>query len=311
MPRRFALFVALLTGLGLASCTSAPAPPSVNPSTDEASATPIVSESLAPSATPEPSAAATPQPTPVAGQLPVPGFVTVNADALTVRQEPGVDAEPVIDRSTCIDNPNPCERPFTLGRDRGYLWGYVFDGPVSVDGYAWYLLATEMNTEHQASVWPEAVGWVAYGDGEDAWLVADERSCPGEPIELAEVTNLALTKLEVLHCLGDQQVTLHGWLPALGSSEDDSALIAECRHQHPWLICGSLYDVVRPVNTELGDPNYLEFVIDPESGVVVPDHGQWVTVTGAFDHPDAASCGDTADILICRFSFVLTSINPG
>lgn len=309
MPRTLAVLVALVTGLLLASCGSAPAPPSASPTSAEASSTPIVSESV-PSATPEPSEADTPQPTPVAGQLPVPGFVTVSADALTVRQEPGVDAEPVIDRSTCIDNPNPCERPFTLGRDRGYLWGYVFDGPVNADGYAWYLLATEMNTEHQASMWPEAVGWVASGDSEDAWLVADERSCPDEPIELAEVTNLALTKLEMLHCLGDRQVTLHGWLPALGSSEDDSALIAECRNHRPWLTCGSLFDVVRPANTELGDANYLEFVIDPEAGIVVPARGQWVMVTGAFDHPDAASCGDTAAILICRFSFVLTSIDP-
>src|SRR5699024_6244243 len=136
----------------------------------------------------------------------------------------------------------------------------------------------------------------------------DERSCPSDPIELADVTNLALTKLEMLHCLGSRELTLHGWLPALGSSEDDSALIAECRRQHPWLTCGSLYDVIRPVSTGLGDPNYLEFVIDPDSGVVVADRGQWVAVTGRFDHPDAQTCGDTDAVLICRFSFVLTSI---
>lgn len=301
------LTMALVTGLVLASCASASVPPStspwVNPSIDEASATPIASERSERSVTP--------QPTPVDGQLPVPGFVTINADALTVRQEPGLNAAPVIDRSSCIDNPNPCERPFTLGNETGYLWAYAFDGPVSADSYEWYLVATEMNTEHQGSTYPTAVGWVAFGDGEDEWLIADERSCPSDPIELSDVTNLALTKLEMLHCLGRQELTLHGWLPALGSSEDDSSLIAECREQHPWLTCASLYDEVRPGNTELGNADYLDFVIDPDSGVVRPERGQFVTVSGAFDHPDAETCGDTAAILICRFSFVLTSIDPG
>ncbi len=311
MTHPFALLVALLAGLVLASCGPASTPPSVNPSSAEASAMPISSESLAPSTTPEPSDVATPRPTPVDGSLLVPGFVTINADALTVRQGPGLDAEPVMDRSACIDNPNPCEHPFWLGNDRGYLWAYVLDGPVTADGYQWYLVATEMVTPQEGSVYPRAVGWVAFGDGEDDWLIPDERSCPSDPIQLAAVTNLALTKLEMLDCLGSRELTLRGWLPALGSSEDDSALIAECRNQHPWLTCGSLYDDLRPTNTELGDANYLEFVIDPESGVVVPDRGQWVTVTGAFDHPEAAKCGDTAAVLICRFSFVLTSINPG
>jgi hypothetical protein len=244
----------------------------------------------------------------VAGQLPVPGFVTISADALLVRQEPGLDGEPVIDRSTCIDNPNPCERPFTMGNDRGYLWGYVFDGPISADGYAWYLIATEMNTEHHASTYPESVGWVAFGDGEDEWLIPDERPCPDEPIELADVTNLALTKLEMLHCLGGRELTLRGWLPALGSSEHDPDLIAECRDQNPWLTCGSLHDLIRPSSSDLGSAEYLDFMVDPASTVVVPRRGQWVNFTGAFDHPDADTCGDVAAVLVCRFTFVLTSI---
>lgn len=302
------LAMALLTGLVLVSCTAAPASPSahpsVNPATDEASATPIASQSSAPSVTPEP--------TPVVGQMPVPGFVTINADALTVRQEPRLDAEPVIDRSTCIDNPNPCELPFTLGTDRGWLWAYVFDGPVSADGYEWYLAATEMNTPQRGSTYPEAVGWVAAGDGEDAWLVVDDRACPSEPIELADVTNLALTKLEMLHCLGGRELTLSGWLPGLGSGEDDTQTIAECRDRFHWLNCGSLYDIISPLRRELaGDADYLDVVIDPDSGVVLPERGQFVTFSGAFDHPDAETCGDTAAILICRFSFVLTSIDPG
>jgi len=258
---------------------------------------------------------ATPGPpsTPVAGQLPIPGFVTVSADALLVRQEPGLDAEPVIDTSTCIDNPNPCERPFTLGADRGWLWAYLYDGPVSADGYDWYLAATEMNTPQHASTFPEAVGWVAAGDGEDAWLVPDERSCPSDPIELADVTNLALTKLEMLHCLAGQELTLRGWFPPPPQGEQDQTdLIAECRERSPWLMCASVFDVIRPVQAEwAGNADYLDFVVDPSSDLVLPERGQWVTLTGAFDHPDATSCGDAAAVLICRFAFVLTDIEPG
>jgi hypothetical protein len=237
--------------------------------------------------------------------------VTISADALTMREEPGLHGAPLIDRSACIDNPNPCERPFTLGNEWGYLWAYLVDGPISADGYDWYLAATEMNTEHRASVYPTAVGWVAAGDGQDEWLVADERSCPSEPIALADVTNLALTKLEMLHCIGGRELTLSGWLPSLGASEDDTDDIAECRAHTHWLNCASLYDIISPTPRDwAGDANYLEFVINPASDAAMPDRGQWVTVTGAFDHPDAAACGDMAAVLICRFSFVLTSISP-
>jgi hypothetical protein len=307
--------IALLMIWVLASCASAPASSSTDSVSSVAPASPAVSASptasvasAAPSAHPTPAAT----PTPAAGQLPVPGFVTISADALTVRQEPGLDGEPVVDTSTCIDNPDPCERPFTLGADRGYLWAYVFDGPVEADGYAWYLLATEMNQPDRASTYPEAVGWVASGDAADAWLVPDERTCPSEPIELADVTNLALTKLEMLHCLGDRELTLRGWLTAPPPGEDDTDLIAECRQREPWLRCGSLFDFLRPEEAEwAGDANYLDFVLDPGSDVVRPERGQWVTVTGAFDHPDAEACGDVAAVLVCRFSFVLTSIRPG
>jgi hypothetical protein len=302
---------ALLTALVLVSCASVSASPSARPQASED--VPSLSASASapePSATTAPSAA--PTPAPIAGQLPVPGFVTVHADDLLIREEPGLDGKPLVDRSACIDNPNPCERPFTLGTTYGYLWAYLFDGPITADGYDWYLAATEMNTEHHASIWPNAVGWVAAGDGEDAWLVADQRSCPQEPIELAEVTNLALTKLEMLHCLGDKELTLRGWLPAQGADEDPDASLAECRTNFPWLMCAPLLDIVRTVERGwAGNADYLDFVIDPSSDVVVPERGQWVTLTGAFDHPDADTCGDVAEVLICRFSFVISAIQPG
>jgi len=303
--------MAILLGLVLVSCASNVAAPSASLPVD--SATPIASpQRPEPTLTLAPTVAVSPSPSPVSG-LAVPGFVTIAADALIVREEPGLTGEPVIDASTCIDNPNPCERPFTVGTDRGYLWAYAFDGPISADGYEWYLIATEMNHPDHGSIWPEAVGWVAAGDGEDDWLVPDVRTCPGEPIELADVTNLALTKLEMLHCLSARELTLRGWLPAVVDGErDPTVVVDECRMRSPWLMCGSMFDMVRPVEAGwAGDADYLDFVVDPASDIVMPNRSQWVTIAGQFDHPDAAACGDAAAVLICRSSFVLTSIEPG
>jgi hypothetical protein len=300
----------------LAACSSGSDPASAVPSESAPASAPAVSDpppsaSTAPSATAQPSAG--PSATADAASLPVPGFATVTADALTVREEPSLTGEPVIDRSTCIDNPNPCERPFTIGTDRGFLWVYLLDGPVSADGHDWYLAATEMNTEQHASTFPEAVGWVASGDAEDDWLVVDDRSCPADPLELPDVTNLALTKLEMLHCLGDRQLTVRGWYPPLPPGEtEQTATVEECRASQPWLICASIFDLVRPTQAPwAGNADYLDFVVDPGSGVVMPDRGQWITITGSFDHPEAQSCGDAAQVLQCRFSFIVTSVEPG
>jgi hypothetical protein len=306
--------VVLLAALVLTACASPSASPSVDAPSAVASASAGGDPSLEPSATHAPSVAATAGPSaPVTGVLPVPGFAIVNADAVTVRQEPGLAGEPVVDASNCIDNPNPCERPWRVGTANGYVWLYLLDGPVNADGYEWYLAATEMNTAQNSSTWPEAVGWVAAGDAEDAWLVVDEeRSCPSEPIELGDVTNLAMTKLELLHCFGDRELTLSGWLPDLPVSEGERARdMAACREQLPWLMCGSLYDLLRREESDVyGDADYVDFAVDPASDLVLPARGQFVTVSGRFDHPDAQACGDVGRVAICRFTFVLTSVEP-
>lgn len=217
----------------------------------------------------------------------------------------------MLDTSGCIHAQGSCEQPFMLGTVSGFKWVYLFDGPVNADGHEWYLAATEMNTEEHASTYPEAIGWVAAGDGEDAWLVPDERSCPAEPIELADVTNLALTKLEMLHCLGGEELTLHGWYPPLPPGESEANL-DECRASAPWLRCSSVLGMIRVVESSwAGDADYLDFVIDPASGVVMPARGQWITVTGTFAHPAATECGDEAEVLLCRLQFVLTRAEAG
>ena len=279
-----------------------------------ASPTSTASASGQPSGTPT---AAPPTPTPAppvaGGDLPVPGFALVTAEAIFIRQDPGTDGEPLVNADFCIDNPDPdCARPFMLGTDSGYVWLYVFDGPVEADGYAWYLAATEMNTEERASTYPEAVGWVASGDAEDEWLVADTtRTCPDRPVELAEITSLVMTRLERLDCFGSEPLTVRGWYPDLppGETERSPSDLEACAAENGWPACGSIFDLLRPDQADwAGDAHYLDFVVDPTAGITMPARSQWLELTGSFDHPASSECVGVAGVLNCRANFVVTSV---
>jgi hypothetical protein len=236
----------------------------------------------------------------------------VTADRIFIRVDPGTDGEPITSADACIDNPDPnCVQPFMLGTVTGYVQLYLFDGPVEADGYAWYLAATEMHTPERASVYPEAVGWVAAGDSEDAWLVADERTCPAQPVELAEITSLVMTRLERLYCFGSEPLTVRGWYPDLppGESERSPADLEACRAENGWPACGSLYDLLRPEESEwAGDAHYLDFVLDPSAGITMPGRSGWIEITGSFDHPASSECVGVSGVLNCRATFVVSSV---
>jgi hypothetical protein len=271
---------------------------------------PAETASATQASTPTPTATPAPPSGGIGGDITVPGVARVTADQLLIRREPGLTAEPVMTAEACIDNPDPnCRKPFMLGTERGYVELYVFDGPRQADGYDWYLAATEMLTEERSSAYPEAVGWVAAGDEADAWIVAAPRDCPSQPVELADVTNLSMTRLERLHCVGRQALTFRGWYPELPPGEEEpTAYLEDCREELGWLPCESIFDILRPeTGSWAGDADYLDFVIDPAAGVRMPARNQWVEVTGSFDHPAASTCGDVGAVLICRFTFVVTS----
>ena len=62
--------------------------------------------------------------------------------------------------------------------------------------------------------------------------------------------------------------------------------------------------------------NRITLSIDPASGVSMPERGQWIRVTGRFDHPLAEACaelaGDDEDpdhaVFGCRLQFVPASV---
>ena len=53
---------------------------------------------------------------------------------------------------------------------------------MAADGYDWYRAVAEAS-----EACTEYGGWIAAGDGEDAWLARREVPCPDAPVELADV----------------------------------------------------------------------------------------------------------------------------
>lgn len=238
-------------------------------------------------------------PTRPSGPIVVDAFAEVVADQLRMRVAPGIDSE-VLERQ-CHGLPIPRCPPAILGRlalPTPSTSVYVLDGPVTADGYDWYLVAEH---RHGALVW-DTIGWVAAGDQEDPWLVQREITCPNDPIELADVAYPPHSPLEVMHCLGGRELTLRGYYVDLSSrdgSEDD------CMHQPAWLDCSPIGRILhlQPFSAE-DLPLHLHPDVDEP-----PERETWIEVTGQFDHPAAADCGggDPARVLGCRVAFVVTA----
>lgn len=223
-----------------------------------------------------------------------------------IRSEPGVAADPMVDGTMCIDNPDPnCARPILLGTESDIGDVYLLEGPVEADGYDWYLVATES----EGTLYWDAVGWVAAGDAEDDWLVPRDVTCPAEPVELADVTFTANSPLTVLYCLGGREIALRGYYTDPPPGEP---LEGDCVSEPAWLVCTWGGHILRvEEGTWAGDGNHLQLHLHPDLGAMPPRPG-WIEVTGQFDHPAAAECGDEqpASDLSCRVAFVVTSARP-
>jgi len=203
------------------------------------------------------------------------------------------------------DCPSPC-LPLQVGTDTPYREVYLLDGPVLADGYAWYLAATVSD----GALFTEYVGWVAAGDETGAWLLPREADCPPPPIELSDLTYAHLSRFEAIACFSGQQLTVRGWYV---NPPADAEPPGVCTAEPAWLVCGWGYHMLRPQPSGwYGDANHLPMKVDQASNVQMPPPGNWVLVTGMFDHPGAQACGsdseaDAAFRLMCRMEFVVTS----
>lgn len=239
-----------------------------------------------------------------AGTLPIDGFVSVAAEGLNMREEPGLDAQLV--RELIADCQEPCP-PLRLGEGTLYLELYLLDGPVEADGYAWYLAATVTESAHYA----EYIGWVAAGDAGGNWLEPRDPECPQAPLEIGDISlGGGFSRFDAIACFGGQEVTVRGWYVDLPADAEDPG---DCAAEPAWLVCGYGYHMLRPEPSEwYGDANNLQTKVDPASGVQMPPRGSWVEITGMWDHPAAQGCLSEGQAspgltLICRMEFVVTA----
>lgn len=222
------------------------------------------------------------------------------------------------------------EDPGTGGARIGILsagsQNIVVEGPVEADGFAWYRLAAIglppasgcitpiVTTPLSCPVW---YGWAAAGNPDDgsAWFVATEADCPDPDAETNEFLSIPL-RLPLV-CYGADEITFTAFYPEL---PDDAGLGGACADPSVgWLYCANIaYDVVWSTDTYTGAATQL--YVDPASGVGLPDRGQWLRITGAYDHPDAADCAranqegiglysdDDHAVLECRTHFVVSEV---
>lgn len=282
------------TGSPVASPSASPTTPESDPTTPSPS--PSAPEPESPPASPSPSEPADP-PSPAVA---VDTVVRTTVAGLRLREDPTTGAA-------------------SLGTLSNGAQSYVVDGPVSADGYTWYLLSGLGIPQYSGCSGPIATdpwecpvwfGWAAAGspDG-DAWLAEDDLDCTAWPEVVEFDIILGVPRIAYLACFGDEERTLTGFYPAI---PDDAGLGGACAGvpgELSWIACNLGYEHINPSEADPFGSGFV-FSVDP-GAVAMPDRGQWVRLTGRFDHPAADDCTfddpPIRSVLQCRAQFVVES----
>ena len=282
---------------GASAPPSDPGAPSLRPSSEAGTVTP----------TPVRTASASPAPAssqgPTALSLGPDVIAEVTTTDLVMRTAPGVAPESIM-------------YPGRLGPgDRMYL----VDGPVSADGFEWYLgspYQARVNEEADATsqVWVR-FGWVAAADKTgEAWIVPIEGDCPAD----ATVAILADLPFELrLACFGGEPIALDGNVTCAVSG-------APVPTPGPaWLTWDACYLVPpdAPPYNQLGGPQQVMAIHYPPEAERLSGA---LSITGHFDDPRSSECmffvptqeGDMytqglyhrGQQLTCRASFVVDRV---
>lgn len=282
-----------------------------NTGTASGSSTPSPSETASPSASAtESSPASSPIPSdggsgaqPSLDQLELLTLVVPVVEGVTLREEPRMGGE----------------RIGTL--DQG-AENVVVEGPVDADGYSWYRLAavglppssgciTPLPTDPlECPIW---FGWAAAGnpDEGEAWFEVAEPDCPDPDAETHDF--MSLPQRMPLVCYGSDKVSFTAWYSETQSGREE----CDADPSIAWLYCDDAGQDVWPSESEA--VAFERLFIDPEAGISLPERGQWLRLTGAFDHPDSAACGeangeeglydsDDLAVLECRIRYVVTAV---
>jgi hypothetical protein len=285
-----ALALALLLGRGDGS----PVASGASPSPSSPAATPTV-----PPASASPSASASSGP----GGFAPDTIVATAVDSLTLRDEAGLNAT--------------IQWRLPVG-----TLGFVISGPMQADDLPWYQLSGMGLPYGSGCVTPEPggllecpawLGWAAAvaPDGTAYLAPATPPACPPPPHTIVSLSGIGFTLR--LICFNAEPITFRGWWPGGAAPGGDCAAATT---EIGWLVCQNLNP-----NSLGADPSEsggrFTVSLDPATGVVMPDGGQWVDVTGHFDDPAAPRCASVAEtmgtdagslVFSCRLQFVLSSV---
>jgi hypothetical protein len=220
-----------------------------------------------------------------------------SASAASTGLQVGTFAAPIVDGVTLR------ETPTTSGVRIGELAlgsvNLVIEGPVEADGYGWYRLSAEGLPPSSGCITPLPTdpltcpiwfGWAAAGDpaSEEEWFEPIEVDCPDPGQDPAGF--LELPQRVPLGCYGTSAITFTAWHPEPpGGLEQGEPCDAD--PAVAWLYCPDSIAIVY-ASPEGDASGFQRLHVDPASGVVVPEPGQWLRITGAFDHPTAATCAE-------------------
>lgn len=288
------LLFALLVGCAAQPEASSPSVEGLPSASLQASASAVEATASA-----EPSASSSVNPD---GGLEVDGLARTAVDRLRIREDPGLGGA-------------------SLGTLAEGDIGYVVAGPESADGYNWYLLSALGLPQASGCVGPIETdpftcptwfGWTAaQGPDGDPWLLPGSVDCPSWPSpQLTDEFVFGIQMYAYLACFGDDVRSVVGFYPEIPPEAGLGGACAFETGDLGWIGCNlGIEHIVLDAAAGFSSPG-LVLSIDPESGVQMPARGQWIEVTGQYDHPAAQECtwADAASVLACRAQFVVESV---
>jgi hypothetical protein len=222
-----------------------------------------------------------------------------------------------------VNDLNMREEPASGAKSLGHLTAgtrvFVVQGPNQADGLGWYEIAQECRPHSSLCISREGAGRIGWAAGSsssgDQWLAPAPIECAAHP-DLDAL--LAIDRLEVLACYGNQTLRLQGviWRPCCG-------YVGAISYEPSWLS----WPGGPPVLTTGGELSSRGIVlrIKPPDTLDHVKYADIVRVTGHFDDPAAETCTITVDpsadpsVVIdpkdlayapmgCRMEFVVDSI---
>jgi hypothetical protein len=156
------------------------------------------------------------------------------------------------------------------------------------------------------------IGWMATpATGDNAWLEEVEVDCPTSPTTIDALAILA--PLERLHCYGNQELTVTGWVDTACCGYVGPVVFS------PWLADPNPPYFFRATDGSVG----MQFRFAPAAGLVLPETTNIIRFSGHFEDPAAPTCRATWDdsydhdgaaalpdpaevVLACRTALVVT-----